>query len=54
MKMCLYDDGHMTKMAALSIYGQNSSSLVARFQLNLVCNIEDSNPLKFVQLMTLG
>ena len=49
-KICLHDDGHMTKTAALPIYGKkniqnSSSSLVARFQRNLVCSIGDSNPI---------
>ena len=27
MKICLHDDGHMTKMAALPIYGENPSKI---------------------------
>ena len=46
MKICLHDDGHMTKMAAMPIYGKNPSKLsslvpVARFHKNLVCSIGD-------------
>ena len=27
MKICLHDDGHMTKMAALPVYGNNPSKI---------------------------
>ena len=27
MKICLYDAGHMTKMAAIPIYGENPSKI---------------------------
>ena len=27
MKMCLHDDGHMTKMAAMPTYGKNPSKI---------------------------
>ena len=27
MKICLHDGGHMTKMAAMSIYGKNPSTI---------------------------
>ena len=40
--------GHMTKMAAMPIYGKNPSKIfspepAARFSRNLVCSIEDSS-----------
>ena len=46
MKIWLHDAGHMTKMAAMPIYGktlQKSSSpeAVDRFSRNLVCSIGD-------------
>ena len=49
MKINEHDAGHMTKMAAMPIYGkiiQKSSSPepVDRFPLNLVCSIGDSSP----------
>ena len=49
-KVCINGLGHMTKMAAMSIYGKNfkkSSSLepAGRFPRNLVCSIGDSCPL---------
>ena len=48
-KVYINDPGHMTKMAAIPIYGKKhkkSSSLepVDRFQRNIVCSIGDSGP----------
>ena len=48
-KVCLGDLGHMTKIAALPIYGKNlqkssSSELVGQWQLNVVCSIWDAGP----------
>ena len=59
MKICRYDVCHMTKMAAMPIYGKilqkiSSPEQVNRFPCNLVCNIGNSSPLKFVQIMILG
>ena len=46
MKVYISGPGHMTKMAAMPIYGKNhkKSSLepVDRFQQNFVCSIGDS------------
>ena len=51
--------GHMTKMAAMPIYGKNlkkSSSLEpkGRWPWKLVCSFGYSSNTKFVQMMTLG
>ena len=48
-KVCINGPGHMTKMAAMPIYGKNlkkssSPELVGRFPRNLVCSIGDSCP----------
>ena len=52
-KVYLLHLGHMAKIAATPIYGKNpeSSSLEpgGQFQRNLVCKIEDTCLLKFVQ-----
>ena len=44
--------GHMTKMAAMPIYGKKKSSLepMDRFQRNLVCSIGDSGPSYIVHI----
>ena len=47
MKIYWHDGGHITKMAAMPIYGKNtlkssSPELVDRFPRNLVCRIGDS------------
>ena len=52
-KVCINDPGHMTKMAAMPIYGKNlkqssSPEPAGRFPRNLVCIIGDSSPLYFV------
>ena len=47
MKVCINGPGHMTKMAAMPIYGKNlkkSPEPAGRFPRNLVCSIEDSCP----------
>ena len=54
-KVCINGPGHMTKMAAMPIYGKNlkkssSPEPANRFSRNLVCSIGDS---KFVYMMTL-
>ena len=48
-KFCARHLGHMTKMAATSIYGKNPSKSsspkpAGRFPRNLVCSIWDSSP----------
>ena len=59
MKVCSNGPGHMTKMAAMPIYGKNlkkSSSLEPKgwWPWNLVCIIGCSSTTKFAQMMTLG
>ena len=49
-KVCINDPGHMTKMAAMPMYGKNlkkssSPEPAGRFPRNLVCSIGDSCPL---------
>ena len=49
-KVCINGPGHMTKMAAMPIYGKNLKKSSApepasRFPRNLVCSIEYSCPL---------
>ena len=57
-KVCSNGPGHMTKLAAMPIYGKNvkKSSLEPKgwWPWNLVCNIEYSSTIKFAQMMTLG
>ena len=46
-KVCINGPGHMTKMAAMPIYGKNlkkSPEPEGRFPRNLVCSIGDSCP----------
>ena len=48
-KVCINGPGHMTKMAAMPIYGKNlkkssSPEPAVRFPRNLVCSIGDSCP----------
>ena len=47
-KVCINGPGHMTKMAAMPIYGKNlkksSPETAGRFPRNLVCSIGDSCP----------
>ena len=52
-KVCINGAGHMTKMAAMPIYGKNlkkssSPEPAGRFPRNLVCSIGDSCPSYFV------
>ena len=59
MKVCSNSPGHMTKMAAMPIYGKNlkkSSSPEPKgwWPWNIVCSIGCSSTTKFVQMMTLG
>ena len=56
--ICSHGPGHMTKMAAMPIYGKNlkkSSSPEPKgwWPWNLVCSIGCSSTTKFVQIMTL-
>ena len=48
MKVCINGPGHMTKMAAMPIYGKNlkksTPEPAGRFPRNLVCSIGDSCP----------
>ena len=58
-KVCSNGIGHMTKIAAMPIYGKNmknSSSLEpkGRWPWKFVCSIGHSSTTKFVQMMTLG
>ena len=51
--------GHMTKMAAMPIYGKTFKNPYLQNQLsydlqNLACSIRDSNSTKFIEMMTLG
>ena len=48
-KVCINGPGHMTKMAAMAIYGKNfkkssSPEPAGRFPRNMVCSIGDSCP----------
>ena len=52
-KVCINGPGHMTKIAAMPIYGKNlkkssSPEPADRFPRNLVCSIGDSCPSSFV------
>ena len=57
-KVCSNGPGHMTKMAAMPIYGKNplksSPEPEGRLPQDLVCSIGDVGPTKFVQMMILG
>ena len=58
-KVCSNDPGHMTKMAAMLVYGKNlkkssSPEPKGRWPWNLVCSIGCSSTTKFVQMMTLS
>ena len=58
-KVCSNGPGHMTKVAAMPMYGKNlkkSSSLEPKgwWPWNLVCIIGCSSTTKFAQMMTLG
>ena len=58
-KVCSNDPDHMTRMAAMPIYGKNlkkSSSLEpkGRWPWNIVCIIRCPSTTKFAQMMTLG
>ena len=59
MKSCSNGPGHMTKMAAMPIYGKNlkkSSSLepIDQWSWNIVCSIVYGSTTKVMQIMTLG
>ena len=52
-KVIIIGPGHMTKMAAMPIYGKNHKKIFfsradRRFQRNLVCSIGDSGPSYFI------
>ena len=51
-KICTNCFGHVTKMADMPIYGKNL--LQNQKADDLVCNILDVGPTKFVQMMILG
>ena len=58
-KVCTNSHGHMTKMAAMPIYGKNlkkfsSPEPKGRWAWNLLCSIGCRSTTKFVQMMTLG
>ena len=58
-KVCSNGPGHMTKMAAMPIYGKNmknssSPEPKGRWPWKFVCSIKCSSTTKFVQMMTLG
>ena len=50
--MYIYNPGHMTKMATMTIYGKNpsKSSLepMDRFQQGLACDIADSSTTMYI------
>ena len=58
-KICWNGHGHMTKMAAMPIYGKtfkksSSPEPKGRWPWHLVCSIGYSSTTNFVQVMTLG
>ena len=58
-KVCSTSPGHMTKMAAMPIYGKNlktssSPELKGRWPWKLVCSIRCSSTTKFIQMVMLG
>ena len=57
-KVCSNGPGHMTKIAAMPIYGKNltksSPEPKGWWLWNFVCNIGCSSATKFIQMMTLG
>ena len=54
MTVCSNDPGHMTKMAAMSIYGKTPSKIQNQRALGLGMQHWGLGPNKFVQMMTLG
>ena len=59
MKIYTIELGHMTKMAAMPIYGKNlkksfSPEPIDQWPWNLVCSIVYGSTTKVVQIMTLG
>ena len=59
MKIYTIELGHMTKVAAMPIYGKNlkkssSPEPIDQWPWNLVCSIVYGNTTKVVQIMTLG
>ena len=58
-KVCSNDQGDMTKMTVMPIYGKNlkkssSPEPKGRWPWNLVCSIGCTSTTKFIQMMTLG
>ena len=49
MKVYSMRPGHMTKMAAMPIYGKNLKK-----SFSLICSIRCSSTTKFIQMVTLG
>ena len=47
MKICKHDAGHMTKMAAMPIYGKNPSKISSRTG-GAICSIRDSCPSVYI------
>ena len=58
MKSYTIELGHMTKMAAMPIYGKNlkksSPESIDQWPWNLVCSIVYGSTTNVVQIMTLG
>ena len=59
MKINTNELGHMTKMAAMPIYGKNlknssSPEPIDRWPWNLVCSIVYVSTIKIVQIISLG
>ena len=56
MTVCSNGSGHMTKMDATPIYGENLLKMffsrTRRLMMDLVCSIGDVGPTRFVQIMT--
>ena len=50
MEVCSNGPGHMTKIAAMPIYGKNPLNLIQN-QKSLVCSNWDVGPTKFVLMM---
>ena len=51
MKNSLYDVGHMTKMAAMPIYGKNPSKIFSGFQPNFESKLTGSGKRKIINIM---
>ena len=54
-KICSNGPGHMTKMAAMPIYGKNPLNILfSGTKRPMICNIGDVGPTRFAQMMNLG